>query len=157
METETSGCAGRRHRSAATGGRLHTPRWRFVRGSSRANWGQIPIFLNPPRWQVRRPPPVAALRCCRSGAPTIGAANEIDACEPCRYLRVWSKANPMARQQLANPHFIETDTSGCVGRRHRSAATGGGVHTPRWRFVRGSQDPCTQARRICWENNGMAV
>jgi len=34
-------------------------------------------MLNPPRWRVRRPPPVAALRCCRDDAPTIGAANKI--------------------------------------------------------------------------------
>jgi len=36
---------------------------------------------------------------------------------------------------------METDTSGCAGRRHRSAATGGGLHTPRWRFRRGSSEP----------------
>jgi len=45
--------------------------------------------------------------------------------------------NNFARQKSANQYHTETDTSGCADRRHRSEATGGGLHTPRWRFMRG--------------------
>ena len=67
--------------------------------------------------------PPSASRCApmlSGDAPTIGAAKAMD-----------------ARQQLANQHHLETDTSGCAGRRRWSEATGGGLHTPRWRFQKG--------------------
>ena len=52
-------------------------------------------------------------------------------------------ANAFTGQQPTTQQPIETDTSGCAGRRRRSAATGGGTHTPRWRFMRGSPEPST--------------
>ena len=67
-----------------------------------------------------------------TGTPssTIGAATDIDGCQP-----------------TVNHHLIETDTSGCAGRRHWSEATGGGLHTPRWRFLKGISKPISQASK----------
>ena len=96
-----------------------------------------PLWLSPPRWRIRRPPPVASLRCCRATHPpsVLRLRDEMaaGACQP-----NWIISNAFAHQQLAIPHHVETGTSGCAGRRRWSAATGGGSHTPRWRFVRGS-------------------
>jgi len=76
-------------------------------------------------------------------APTIGAAKDIFANPLCSSLTALLLATTFARKRLINQHHIETGTSGCAGRRHRSEATGGGLHTPRWRFARGSSKPRT--------------
>ena len=93
---------------------MHTPRWRFMRGS--------PEPSTPPKTDTSG---CAGRR--RWSAATGGGLHA----PRWRFVRGSSKAP-------TSPSNPETDTSGCAGRRRWSAATGGGSHTPRWRFVRGS-------------------
>ena len=95
------------------------------------------FVLGPPRWWARRPPPVAALGCCRATHPPSVLRTAFTHSNKSMPSWCWM-ANAFLRQQFANQHSLETGTSGCAGRRRWSEATGGGSHTPRWRFVRGS-------------------
>ena len=93
---------------------LRSHRWGRVIGIGEAFAGPAPLAGTPP--SASRFAPMLS-----GGTPTIGAAKEMD-----------------ALQRQAHQHLTETDTSGCAGRRRWSAATGGGTHTPRWRFQKGS-------------------
>ena len=135
------------------------PRSRLVFGVALigvVNWGQIPILLAEPVPLADTPPSASRFAPMLSGdAPAIGAANQICARKCCRYPHIGSKANLMARQEFRNRHLTETDTSGCAGRRHRSAATGGDLHAPRWRFASGSSSP-THQRQPKTDTSGCA-
>ena len=103
-------------------------------------WSSVGVradfVLNPPRWWARRPPPVAALRCFRATHPPSVLRHRDEMATGASQPN-WAISNTLAHQQLVSQHPMETGTSGCAGRRRWSEATGGGLHTPRWRFSRG--------------------
>ncbi len=79
-----------------------------------------PCLLSPPRWWVRRPPPVAALRCRRVDAPTIGAANEIEAVGDRDHRNLGEpvtdvNASCFCAPVIGEPTSLENRHEGCAG------------------------------------------
>jgi len=116
-------------------------------------WAVIDFGLSLPRWRVRRPPPVAALGCCRAMHPpsvlrTICERAILAQANGCGHRQPLSQAAccPPITDSLKPARVgVRADDIGAKrgeeARIPRDGGFRGGVqttHTPKWRLVRGS-------------------